>query len=163
MQGFQFADANAENSAKCFILKDERSDMTNCVQSYSATSSLRITMFVCKQRSITDKRIHPLFDEGAYVFARDIWDGFEEGMSRQKHLAPHVTLVLLGWGCTGQAQKLVENLQEGSREDSRNTKNSDEDLRLTLIIAEAGDKKRLVVSNLQHELHADPVFYQPHH
>lgn len=25
------------------------------------------------------------------------------------------------------------------------------------------DKKMLIVPDLQHELHADPVFYQPHH
>lgn len=64
--------------------------------------------------SITDKRIHPLFDERANVFARDVGDGFEEGMSRQKHLTPHVTLVLLGRGCACQTQELVENLKEGS-------------------------------------------------
>lgn len=55
-------------------------------------------------------RIHPLFDEGSYVFTRDVGDGLEEGVSWQKHLTPHLTLVLLGWSCAGQAQKLVKNL-----------------------------------------------------
>ena len=52
-----------------------------------------------------------MFDEGGDVFARDVRDGFEEAMSRHKHLAPHVTLVLLRGGCTGQAKQFVEHLR----------------------------------------------------
>ncbi len=52
-----------------------------------------------------------MFNEGAYVFAGHVGDGFEEGMRGQQHLAPHLTLVLLGRGCAGQAQQLIENLQ----------------------------------------------------
>lgn len=114
-------------------------------------------------QTIRDKRIHPLFDEGSYVFARDIGDGFEEGMSRQEHLTPHLTLVLLGWGCAGQAQEFIENLQ-------RTTENKEFKWRLhqflfnskcTLMKADKTNKK--MVLNLQHKLHADPVFYQSHH
>lgn len=52
-----------------------------------------------------------MFNQGADVFARDIGDGFKEGMSGQKHLTPHLTLVFLGRGSTGETEELVEDLQ----------------------------------------------------
>lgn len=42
-------------------------------------------------------------------------------MSRQKHLTPHLTLVLLGRSCAGQAQELVENLQDVEEEKKKKT------------------------------------------
>lgn len=96
-----------------------------------------------------------MFDEGTYVFARDVGDGFEEGVSGQKHLTPHLTLVLLGRGCAGQAQELVENLQ--STENSREVNSN----QFGQLQKQKMEKEMLV--NLQHELHADPVLYEPHH
>lgn len=52
-----------------------------------------------------------MFNEGADVFARDVGDGLKEGMSGKKHLTPHLTLVFLGRGSTGEAEELVEDLR----------------------------------------------------
>lgn len=60
-------------------------------------------------------RIHPLLDQGADVFPRDVGDGLEEAVSGHQHLTPHLTLVFLGWGCAGQTQKLVKNLVGGRK------------------------------------------------
>lgn len=59
--------------------------------------------------------IHPLLDQGADVFSRDVGDGLEEAVSGHQHLTPHLTLVFLGWGCAGQTQKLVKNLVRGEK------------------------------------------------
>lgn len=62
-------------------------------------------------------RIHPLLDQRADVFAGDVGDGLEEGVGGQQHLAPHVALVLLRGRRAGQAQQLVEDLQEDREAD----------------------------------------------
>lgn len=57
-----------------------------------------------------------MFDERADVFAGDVGDGFEEGVSGQQHLTPHVALVLLGGSCAGQAQEFVEHLKNRTQQ-----------------------------------------------
>lgn len=98
-----------------------------------------------------------MFDEGAYVFARDIGDRLEEGVSGQQHLTPHLTLVLLGGGSAGQAQELVEDLQriEGRERTIQTHAQSD--------TKQCAKRLRKRLLDLQHELHADPVLDQPHH
>lgn len=56
-----------------------------------------------------------MFNQGADVFARDVGDGFKEGVSGQQHLTPHLTLVFLGRGSAGETQELVEDLQRKRR------------------------------------------------
>lgn len=43
-------------------------------------------------------------------------------MSGHQHLAPHLTLVLLGGGRAGQAQELVENLGGGEKQNLKTIK-----------------------------------------
>lgn len=56
-----------------------------------------------------------MFNQGADVFARDVGDGFKEGVSGQQHLTPHLTLVFLGRSSAGETQELVEDLQRKRR------------------------------------------------
>lgn len=71
-------------------------------------------------------------------------------MSGHQHLAPHLTLVFLGRGGAGQTEELVKNLVSGEKSPFKNC-------------VDSGQRRKRRGTDLQHELHADPVFYQSHH